>query len=91
LSSETTVAATCRTCPKCGVAIYKLSGCDAMRCGSDMYAYGKRRVGCGAEFSWALAKPYIPSKVQLSVSSIPKPAEVIHRTVILYQYVRLDS
>ncbi|CAM9790852.1 unnamed protein product [Ectocarpus fasciculatus] len=47
----------CRCCPHCGRTIEKLSGCDIMVCGVDAHG-GNVQNGCGARFSWALARPY---------------------------------
>lgn len=39
----------CKNCPKCGVVIYKISGCDQMFC-SPLFG------GCGIAFSWKTLK-----------------------------------
>ena len=46
----------CRHCPRCGAVVHKLSGCDAMVCGSDTDGGANKQRGCGkrgTRFNWA--------------------------------------
>lgn len=47
----------CRHCPGCARVVEKLSGCDAMVCGTDAHG-GNEQRGCGKRFSWQAARPY---------------------------------
>eukprot|EP00752_Nemacystus_decipiens_P013473 g11932.t1 len=47
----------CRSCPKCGRVVEKLSGCDLMVCGVDAHG-GNVQNGCGVKFLWSRAHPY---------------------------------
>eukprot|EP01062_Namystynia_karyoxenos_P057653 TRINITY_DN4877_c6_g1_i1.p1 TRINITY_DN4877_c6_g1~~TRINITY_DN4877_c6_g1_i1.p1 ORF type:complete len:696 (+),score=194.96 TRINITY_DN4877_c6_g1_i1:174-2090(+) len=56
----------CRACPKCGVAIQRISGCDSMRCGE------KAQGGCGTHFNWARAERYVSSMPELREAAGPE-------------------
>ena len=47
-----------RLCPKCGRAIEKVAGCNAMVCGRDTDGGRNVQDGCGHHFRWTSAKPY---------------------------------
>jgi hypothetical protein len=51
-------AANCRSCPHCGRTVQKLDGCNSMVCGRN-YHGGDNQNGCGKNFDWSKAPPYI--------------------------------
>lgn len=51
-------AQNCRLCPNCQRPISKVDGCDSMKCGEN-YHGGDQQPGCGAQFDWASAAPYV--------------------------------
>jgi len=60
-------AANCRLCPGCSRPISKIEGCDSMVCGRN-YHGGGQQPGCGSEFDWAWASPYV---VRLERHALP--------------------
>mmetsp|Transcript_8937 Transcript_8937/g.23246 ORF Transcript_8937/g.23246 Transcript_8937/m.23246 type:complete len:662 (+) Transcript_8937:75-2060(+) len=48
----------CRLCPSCSRPISKVDGCDSMKCGEN-YHGGDQQPGCGTQFDWAHAAPYV--------------------------------
>mmetsp|Transcript_90072 Transcript_90072/g.165273 ORF Transcript_90072/g.165273 Transcript_90072/m.165273 type:complete len:666 (-) Transcript_90072:47-2044(-) len=51
-------AQNCRLCPGCSRPISKVDGCDSMVCGRS-YHGGDQQPGCGREFDWGQAAPYV--------------------------------
>lgn len=51
-------AENCRLCPGCSRPISKVEGCDSMVCGR-AYHGGDQQPGCGQEFDWQQAAPYV--------------------------------
>lgn len=51
-------AQNCRLCPGCQRPISKIEGCDSMVCGR-AYHGGDQQPGCGREFDWGSAAPYV--------------------------------
>ena len=48
----------CRACPYCGRVVQHMGGCSSMVCGQD-YHGGNNQSGCGKNFTWEQAKPYV--------------------------------
>ncbi len=53
-------ATNCRLCPHCGRVVQHLGGCSSMVCARD-YHGGNDQSGCGQNFTWDQAKPYVPA------------------------------
>jgi hypothetical protein len=69
IADEKYKATNCRLCPHCGRVVQHLGGCASMICGKD-YHGGNDQSGCGQNFTWDQAKPYVPT-------SNRKPEEVM--------------
>lgn len=63
-------AANCRLCPSCKRPISKVEGCDSMVCGR-AYHGGDQQPGCGREFNWREAEPYIAHARRRDLPSLP--------------------
>ena len=62
-----------RHCPNCNRIIVRTAGCDHMKCGAAERSEDGRPIpGCGKDFSWAQAKPYVAdvSHFQQSVAKL---------------------
>jgi len=58
LNDEAWKMANCRLCPRCNRLINRTEGCDAMLCGGNAHTTNTMG-GCGLEFRWPAAKPYV--------------------------------
>jgi len=59
LADETYKSTNCRICPHCGRVVQHLGGCSSMICGQN-YHGGDVQSGCGKNFDWGQARPYVP-------------------------------
>ena len=53
----------CRYCPRCKRLINRTEGCDNMKCGRDYHGTGQVVGGCGQEFDWKRAEPYVSEDI----------------------------
>lgn len=75
----------CRLCPHCKRVVQRMEGCASMVCGRD-YHGGNQQSGCGKNFSWDQAQPYVASAVKgatPTIKNLPKPssAVVVHENI----------
>ncbi|CAF1135239.1 unnamed protein product [Rotaria sp. Silwood1] len=59
-ADEDLKAKSCRLCPHCKRIVERVAGCSSMICGRN-YHGGDQQSGCGKNFNWDTAEPYIPS------------------------------
>ena len=90
IADENYKAQNCRLCPNCRRIVQKLEGCDAMICGRN-YHGGDDQSGCGQEFRWSQAQPYVPintgpAEVQFDMIAPEQNEVIVHEGV---QYVFL--
>jgi hypothetical protein len=75
----------CRLCPHCGRVAQHMGGCASMVCGRD-YHGGNDQSGCGQNFTWSQAKPYVaapdrkPEEVMRDLLN-PKNKLVLHENI----------
>lgn len=69
IADEKYKATNCRLCPHCGRIVQHMGGCASMICGHD-YHGGNNQSGCGKNFTWEQAKPYVATTER-------KPEEVM--------------
>jgi hypothetical protein len=60
MADEKFKATNCRLCPHCDRVVQHMGGCPSMVCGHD-YHGGNDQSGCGQNFTWDQAKPYVPA------------------------------
>ncbi|CAF1456186.1 unnamed protein product [Rotaria sordida] len=58
-ADEAFKAQNCRLCPHCKRVTQHMGGCSSMVCGRN-YHGGDQQSGCGNNFNWDQAEPYIP-------------------------------
>ncbi len=76
----------CRLCPHCGRVVQHLAGCDLMICGQN-YHGGDVQSGCGKNFNWSQARPYVPlanggpQQVTNNIAAPEQQKAVVHEGV----------
>lgn len=73
----------CKLCPNCDRVVEKIDGCDLMVCGRN-YHGGDVQMGCGSQFNWLEAKPYVADaghmrEVDDFVLVEPEPMDVLRK------------
>ncbi|CAF4771206.1 unnamed protein product [Rotaria sp. Silwood1] len=79
-ADEELKAKTCRLCPHCKRVVQHMGGCSSMICGQN-YHGGDQQSGCGKNFNWDQALPYIPivNTVQEQMkSALENQQRVVH-------------
>ncbi|CAF3863986.1 unnamed protein product [Rotaria sp. Silwood1] len=79
-ADEELKAKTCRLCPHCKRVVQHMGGCSSMICGQN-YHGGDQQSGCGKNFDWDQALPYIPivNTVQEQMkSALENQQRVVH-------------
>jgi hypothetical protein len=74
---EEVKAARCKRCPHCNRVVEKIDGCDLMACGRN-YHGGDNQSGCGKEFRWTQAAPYVAdtgARRTVNELNMPEPQE----------------
>lgn len=85
VADENYKAQNCRACPNCGRIVQHLGGCDLMVCGRN-YHGGDDQSGCGQEFRWSQARPYVPintgpAQVQFDMMAPAQDEVIVHEGV----------
>ncbi|CAF3057346.1 unnamed protein product [Rotaria sp. Silwood2] len=79
-------AQNCRLCPYCKRVVQHMGGCSSMVCGRN-YHGGDQQSGCGKNFNWDEAQPYVPitnTPVEQIKNDLPRPENkqrVVHADI----------
>ncbi|CAF0915545.1 unnamed protein product [Rotaria sordida] len=80
----------CRLCPHCKRVTQHMGGCSSMVCGRN-YHGGDQQSGCGNNFNWDQAEPYIPitnRALEQIKNDLPRPE---NKQRVVHTGIRCDG